>query len=362
MSKEQRIDGSQLSRDQDQYLGIAPLILVGCIAAFVVGCSSKREDAEKNEPMPPPRPLVASMDSLAKSMPQGEAVPWDAALTLTEISGFAYSDGEEQSAQIRGLGATDVRPIVNGSSHGVVASNDKVVVVAFRGTKDPIDWLTDVRVIGKRVAEGKMHGGFYAATNAIFEDAYDEAVRQGAARKTVWITGHSLGGAMAIAFAYRAFNDKKLDPTGIITFGQPLVVTSPLAEFMLDHFQSRYMRFVNNRDPVTRLVPTFRHAGARIHLTQDDYTFRKPMIAFSASGNAKADTARHFELHEDDKSLEPMTEDEFQNFQDRLKAERDPPRVQNGQLLMRGSIPLLSPHYIATYIDHLKTIGQKNWK
>jgi hypothetical protein len=131
---------------------------------------------------------------------------------------------------------------------------------------------------------------------------------------------------------------------------------------MLDHFKSRYMRFVNNRDPVTRLVPTFRHAGARIHLTQDGYTFRKPMIAFSASANAKADTARHFELHEDEKSLEPMTEDEFQNFQDRLNAERDPPRAQNGRVLMRGSIPLLSPHYIATYIDHLKTIGQKNWK
>jgi Lipase (class 3) len=255
-----------------------------------------------------------------------------------------------------------VQAIVQGSSHGVVASNEKVVVVAFRGTKDPIDWLTDVRVIGKRVAEGKMHGGFYAATNAIFEDAYNEAVHQGAERKTVWITGHSLGGAMAMAFAYRALNDKHLDPAGIITFGQPLVVTAPLAEFMLDHFKSRYIRFVNNRDPVTRLVPTFRHAGARVHLTQDDYTFRKPMIAFSAPANTDAGTPRHFELYENDKTLEPMTEDEFQTFRDDLKAERDPQRAPDGRPLMRGSIPLLSPHYISTYIDRLKLIGQKNWK
>jgi hypothetical protein len=87
-------------------------------------------------------------------------VPWDAALTLAEISGFTYSEAEQQSEQLRALGATDVRSIVSGSSHGVVASNDKVVVVAFRGTKDPADWLTDANIIGTRVAEGRMHGGF----------------------------------------------------------------------------------------------------------------------------------------------------------------------------------------------------------
>jgi hypothetical protein len=339
------------------------LIVFGLVGVFGVGCASKRENAGNDEaPSTPTRRLVASMECLAKALPRDETVPWDAALTLAEISSFAYSDAEQQSTQLRGLGATDERPLVKGSSHGVVASNDKVVVIAFRGTKDPADWLTDAQIIGERVAEGKMHAGFYAATNIIFKDAYDEAVRQGAEHKAVWITGHSLGGAMAIAFAYRAFNDKKLDPSGIITFGQPLVVTTPLAQFMLDTFRSRYMRFVNNRDPVTRLVPTFRHAGARIHLTQDAYTFRKPILAYSAPADAKADTAIHFELHEDDRSLDPMTEEEFQNFEERLRAEREPSRAPDGHLLMRGSIPLLSPHYIATYIDHLKTVGQKNWK
>jgi hypothetical protein len=87
------------------------------------------------------------MECLAKPMPSGEAIPWDAALTLAEISSFAYSDPDEQTKQLRGLGASDVRPIVKGSSHGVVASTDKVVVVAFRGTKDAADWLTDAQFI-----------------------------------------------------------------------------------------------------------------------------------------------------------------------------------------------------------------------
>jgi hypothetical protein len=84
-----------------------------------------------------------------------------------------------------------------------------------------------------------MHSGFYAATNAIFQDTFDEVKRQGAKTKVVWVTGHSLGGAMAMAFAYRAFHDDQLDPAGVITFGQPLLGTGPLADYMLDAFKSR---------------------------------------------------------------------------------------------------------------------------
>jgi triacylglycerol lipase len=342
------------------------------VLATTVGCPARQAAPDKrdasteeqgDETSPPARVLAPSIGCLASAVSRTGEVPWDAALTLAEISNFAYSDDDEQGAQIRNLGATEVRPIVKGASHGVIASNDDVVVIAFRGTtSDPADWLTDVRIIGRRVANGGMHGGFYAATDVIFQDAYDEAMRQGAGRKSVWITGHSLGGAMAVAFAYRAANNKKLVPAGIITFGQPLVMTTPLAQSMLDTFKSHYMRFVNNWDPVTRLVPTFRHAGARIHLVHDNFTFRKPSLAYGASANATTDGTGHFELHEDDKNLEPMAEEEFQNFQQQVKAERIPPRDPNGQLLMRASIPVLSDHRIAAYIDRLQSIGRSNWK
>ena len=248
------------------------VLLVGVALGLVTtaGCPSQETAHEKGDSpqspqgkdFSPPRVLTPSLACLAATDFKANKVRWDAALTLAEISNFAYSGDDEQRNQIRALGAKEVRPVVNGSSHGVVASNDEVVVIAFRGTtSDPADWLTDARIVMKRVANGRMHAGFYAATDIIFNGAYDEAVRQGAERKSVWITGHSLGGAMAIAFAYRAANDKKLVPAGIITFGQPLVVTTSLAQELLDTFKSRYARFVNHRDPVTRLIPTFRHAA-----------------------------------------------------------------------------------------------------
>jgi hypothetical protein len=131
---------------------------------------------------------------------------------------------------------------------------------------------------------------------------------------------------------------------------------------MLNAFNFRYMRFVNNWDPITRLVPPYRHAGARIHLTSDGYTIRKPMLAYSAPADATADKSPHFEVHEDDKGLAPMTNDEFQEFQDRVKAERTPPPDSPNGPMMRGSISVLAPHRIATYVSRLRTIGQQNWK
>ena len=95
---------------------------------------------------------------------------------------------------------------------------------------------------------------------------------------------------------------------------------------------------------------------------QDDFTFQEPHLAYGASGNSVVDKSPHFALFEDDPNLEPMTEGEFQDFQQRLEAERNPAKGPNGQLLMRASIPILSDHYIAAYIDRLKFIGQKNWK
>lgn len=303
------------------------------------------------------------MNSLVGTVSRSEDIPWDIALTLAEISNVAYSDDDDQKVFIKQLGASEVQPISRGSSHGVVASNDKVVVIAFRGTKDAADWLTDSRIIGHRVADGRMHRGFFGAVDVIFKDIYEEAIRQGAAKKAVWITGHSLGGAMAVVFTYRAVNDKELVPSGVITFGQPLVLSTTLAQFMLDKFEYRYIRFVNNWDPVTRLLPNYRHAGSRIHLSGDNYGIRKPMIAVSAPSNGSARIAPKVLPFEEDEQLKPMTETEFQDFQNKLKTDRSPPKAApNGRPVVTGAIPLLSAHSMLTYIDRLKSIGQKNWK
>jgi hypothetical protein len=211
--------------------------------------------------------------------------------------------------------------------------------------------------LGVRVANGKIHRGFYAAINVIFDEIHKEVLRQGAEKKAVWITGHSLGGAMAIAFAYRVESEKDWDPAGIITFGQPLVFSEVLAQSLLDAFDVRYIRIVNSWDPVTRLVPTFRHAGARIHLSGSGYSIRNPMISYGTPADAERPKLRFVE---NDKKLEPMTEAQFQAFQNQLRAEDNSRRTVEGRAVYGGSIPMLSAHYMATYVERLKSIGRQH--
>ena len=150
-------------------------------------------------------------------------------------------------------------------TQGFVVQDDTTILVAFRGTQPnrPVDWLSDAKARHARWAHniGKVHTGFYEALDVVWKDGQGTLPRRLANRGTrsVWITGHSLGGALAELCAARACFDSRITSIpieAVYTFGQPRVGDAEFATLLHDKMGVSVHRFVNDRDIVPR-VPLF---------------------------------------------------------------------------------------------------------
>jgi len=206
------------------------------------------------------------------------------AVVLAALSKAAYGDSASAQVAAASFGLTSFQWIDLTEQfrdvYGFVAGGPEYVVVAFRGT-DPRDWknwMTDLQATASPFdwlfqgagAVGEVHAGF---GHAVF-DAWTKiqwALNQvmpkppadsdpgkvaNKTQRTLWLTGHSLGAALAVltGAAFSMWTDEvKRQVNGIYTFGQPRIGLYRFCGNYDHQLHSKTFRFVNKRDLVPRI-------------------------------------------------------------------------------------------------------------
>ncbi|MGD0040492.1 MAG: lipase family protein, partial [Isosphaeraceae bacterium] len=164
-------------------------------------------------------------------------------------------------------------------------------VVAFRGSQAPNtldglkDWLftnannylilpegqigTDFAAAG---VGARFHRGFMEALHEIWEPllaTVAEAMESN--DRPLWVTGHSLGGALALLAAWR-LQRNFITVHEVVTFGAPMIGDEATARAFEQEFAGKIFRYVNFEDPVPLLpsislvANTYAHCQSEVSL------------------------------------------------------------------------------------------------
>ncbi|HKB37244.1 MAG TPA: lipase family protein [Gemmataceae bacterium] len=146
-----------------------------------------------------------------------------------------------------------------GAFHGFVANMERVSLVAFRGTDNIENWVTDGHTVQveDKTYPGKVHQGFAEAMGEIWP-GLRERLPAPAGSRPVWVTGHSLGGALATLAAIR-LESEGYTVRAAYTYGSPRVGNLDFYEA----YQPINYRFVNNNDVVPHVPLEFMVLGVR---------------------------------------------------------------------------------------------------
>ena len=182
------------------------------------------------------------------------------------LSGLAYGEPSEVNKKFRKHGFYDTKFCNKRGAQCYVVWNDTDAVICFRGTepKEMSDIKADLNAIQKQGLhnKGDVHGGFQGEINKLW-DLIVEKINELKDHK-IYITGHSLGGAMATICAKR-LQEQKVEVQCLYTYGSPRVGDKRWVKSL----QIPHYRFQNNNDVVCKVpfwIMGYRHHGKNVYI------------------------------------------------------------------------------------------------
>ena len=186
---------------------------------------------------------------------------------LAEASTLVYADENFVRRQFTRVGLKEVIFFDQQSTQCFVASNEKFAIIAFRGSeiwkrKEKFDFkktFADLKAdVDIRLTDwpqgGKVHRGFKKALDEVWHDLLVQIKWLDKNGRKIWMTGHSLGAALATLAA-----DRYGKVQGVYTYGSPRVGDDTFKE----NFDVKAYRIVNNKDIVAQVPPPvkYKHVG-----------------------------------------------------------------------------------------------------
>lgn len=182
--------------------------------------------------------------------------PRQAAL-MALCSEHAYLNEQEGKQAFKDLGFDSEFIDHNGSQAYFLKNKDDMIFVC-RGTEPTEfkDIAADLNALPTQSSTGQgwVHKGFKKSADNVFP-ALEPMINKYGKKLSIYVTGHSLGAAMATLVAYRIQRTESMpNVEGLFTYGSPRVGLSKYIKAINASGIIHY-RFVNNNDAVTKVPP-----------------------------------------------------------------------------------------------------------
>lgn len=181
-------------------------------------------------------------------------------LTMAALSDAAYEDdpvARRLDAEAAHFDVVHFEDRSGTDAQALVVRDNRAVVVAFRGTEKnrALDILLDGSVVTSNAVFRGAHAGFASAVTSLARPVTEviRAQRDRHGPLEVWLTGHSLGGAMAQIYAMH-LRDVGIRVAGVVTFGAPAPGKSDFS-VLYGGLAERTHRFENDEDIVPCMPP-----------------------------------------------------------------------------------------------------------
>jgi triacylglycerol lipase len=173
---------------------------------------------------------------------------------LGQAAKLAYSNSPTVKKTLRSWNMELVKFFDSHETQAYLARNDETCILAFRGTEPTKvkDWLADLDAHQVNGPAGKVHEGFLVALNYIWLDVWNTLKAERGTR-SLWVTGHSLGGALAVLAVAKLRMEKAQPVSGLYTYGQPRVGDAEFCSRFDQALGTNTFRFVNFKDIVPRV-------------------------------------------------------------------------------------------------------------